>query len=104
MTRINRKKVKKFHVLGSARCSLLSAEGFSCSLDFLYGGLGISKLLFLFPKIFIKNCSCKFFRFLVIKAPEGPDLDFGSGSVGIQPKMLDPYPDSMNPDRKHWVK
>jgi hypothetical protein len=34
------KKVKKFHVLG---CSFLRAEGFSCSLDVLYGGgLGIA--------------------------------------------------------------
>jgi hypothetical protein len=47
------------------------AEGFSCSLDVLYGGLGISKLQFL-----IRICT------------------------GIQPKMLVPDPDSMNPDPK----
>ncbi len=35
------KKFKKFHVL-KCGCSLLRAEGFSCSLDVLYGGLGIS--------------------------------------------------------------
>jgi hypothetical protein len=29
----------------------LRAEGFSCSLDFSYGGLGISKLQFLIKKI-----------------------------------------------------
>ncbi len=34
----------------SARCSLLRAEGFSCSLDVLYGGLGISKLQILIKK------------------------------------------------------
>jgi hypothetical protein len=37
------KKVKKFHVL---MCWMFSFEGdgFSCTLDVLYGGLGISKL------------------------------------------------------------
>jgi hypothetical protein len=35
----------------SAGCSLLRAEGFSCSLDVLYGGLGISKLQLLLQKI-----------------------------------------------------
>ncbi len=34
----------------SAGCSLLRAEGFSCSLDVLYEGLGISKLQFLIKK------------------------------------------------------
>jgi hypothetical protein len=40
-------KVKIFYVLKDAGCSLLRAEGFSCSLGVLYGGLGISKLQFL---------------------------------------------------------
>ncbi len=35
----------------SAGCSLLRAEGFSCSLDVLYGGLGISKLQSLIKNI-----------------------------------------------------
>jgi hypothetical protein len=35
---------------GSAGCSLLRAEGSSCSLDVLYGDLGISKLQFLIKK------------------------------------------------------
>jgi hypothetical protein len=34
----------------SAGCSPLRDEGFSCSLDVLYGGLGISKLQFLIYK------------------------------------------------------
>ncbi len=34
----------------SAGCSLLRAEGFSCSLDVLYGSLEISKLQFLIKK------------------------------------------------------
>jgi hypothetical protein len=33
-------------MFSSAGCSFLRAEGFSCSLDVLYGGLGISKLQF----------------------------------------------------------
>jgi hypothetical protein len=37
-------KINKFHVLKSAGCSLLRAEGFICNLDVLYGGLGIGKL------------------------------------------------------------
>jgi hypothetical protein len=54
----------------SARCSLLRAEGFSCSLDVLYGGLGISKLQFLFNKISNLFSSCVIFKFLVIKTLE----------------------------------
>ncbi len=47
------KTVNKFHLfLLSAGCSLLRAEGFSSSLDLLYGGLGISKLQFLIKKIY----------------------------------------------------
>ncbi len=50
----------------SAGCSLVRAEGLSCSLCVLYGDLGISKLQFL-KKNKQKVCSCKFFTFLVIK-------------------------------------
>jgi len=39
----NRKKYRIF-MFWSARCSLLRAEGFSCSLGVLYEGLGIGKL------------------------------------------------------------
>jgi hypothetical protein len=46
-----KKKLRKILFL-SAGCSLLRAEGFSCSLDVLYGGLGISKLQFLTKNIF----------------------------------------------------
>jgi hypothetical protein len=45
-------KVKKFKFL-SARYFLLRDEDFSCSLDVLYGGLGISKLPFFIQKILI---------------------------------------------------
>jgi hypothetical protein len=47
MTHKNRKKVTK---VTSTGCSLRSAEGFSCSFDVLYEGLGISKLQFLIKK------------------------------------------------------
>jgi hypothetical protein len=43
-------KVQNFMFL-SAGCSFLRAEGFSCSLGVLYGGLGRSKLQFLIKKI-----------------------------------------------------
>ncbi len=45
------KKLKNF-IFWSAGCSFLRADGFSCSLDVLYGGLGISKLQFLITKDF----------------------------------------------------
>ena len=64
MTNKNWKKYRIF-MFWSARCSLLRAEGFSCSLGVLYGGLGISKLQFLIliKKIKIKFPAVKFFQF-----------------------------------------
>ncbi len=50
MTHKNRKKSRIFMFL-STGCSLLRAEGFSCSLGVLYGRPGISKLQFLIKKI-----------------------------------------------------
>ncbi len=46
MTHKNRKKSLNF---------TFSAGGFSCSLDFLYEGLGISKLQFLMKKIIFSS-------------------------------------------------
>ncbi len=46
MNHKNRQKLRNF-MFWSAGCSLLRAEGFICSLDVLYGGLGIGKLQFL---------------------------------------------------------
>ncbi len=40
----NDPQIKKFQFLGSAGCSLLRDEDFSCSLDAFQGDLGISKL------------------------------------------------------------
>jgi hypothetical protein len=45
MTHKNKNKLIIF-MLGSAGCSLLRAEGFSCSLDVLYGGIRIGYLQF----------------------------------------------------------
>ncbi len=50
-TKIENRKKYRIFMFWSAGCSLFRAEGFSCSLGVLYGGLGISKLLFLIEKI-----------------------------------------------------
>jgi hypothetical protein len=47
----------------SAECSLLRAEGFSCSLDVLHGGIGISKLQYFYEK---KFSDVKKLQYLVI--------------------------------------
>ncbi len=88
--------VKKFHVW-SAGCSLLRTEDSSCSLEILYGGLGISKFKFLIKKI-SNFFSCGIFPiFFLLK-------HWIRIRIGIQPKMLDPNPESINPDSKHWKK
>ncbi len=58
------------------RCQLsqLRAEGFSCSLGVLYGGLGISKLQFLIKKIEMKFPAINFIH-------QTLDPDPGSGSA-----------------------
>jgi hypothetical protein len=45
----------------------MRAEGFFCSLDVLYGGLGISKLQSLIKKDFLKFRLYFFLSFLVFK-------------------------------------
>jgi hypothetical protein len=75
MTHKNRKKSRTFMFLSSG-CSLLRAEGFSCSLGVLYGGLGISKFKFLIKKIENKFPTINFFAIL-----------------GHQTLDPDPYPD-----------
>jgi hypothetical protein len=60
------KKIKKrnrIFIFWSAGCSLLRAEGFSCSLGVLYVGLEISKLQFLIKKIKIIFLVVNFFQF-----------------------------------------
>jgi hypothetical protein len=72
---------------------LLRAEDFSCILDVLYGGLGIRKLQFLIKKFQI------FFKFVIIKI-QIPEFDT-DWRIGIQPKMVVPDPESINPGLKH---
>jgi hypothetical protein len=57
----------------SAGCSLLRNEDYFCSLEVLYGCLGISKLQSLIKNIIV-FFSCKFFQFLDIKNLD-PDPD-----------------------------
>ncbi len=45
------------------KIEILRAEGFSCGLDVLYGGLGISKLQFLIKKRYKKMSACIFLHF-----------------------------------------
>jgi hypothetical protein len=75
----NIEKSKEFSCFVTAGCSFLRAEGFSCSLCVLYGGLGITKLQF-----FIKKCpiffSCKLFSIFDHQNP-GSRTGSGSGSA-----------------------
>jgi hypothetical protein len=54
MTHKKSRKVNKFHFLKYWMFSFEGPEGFSCSVDVLYGGLRISKLQFLITKIRIR--------------------------------------------------
>ncbi len=71
------KKLINF-ILWSAGCSVLRAEGFSCSLDILYGGPGISKWQFFGSKKDKKFVRCIFFFILWSSKPW---IRIGSGSV-----------------------
>ncbi len=82
MTRKNWEKFRNF-MFWSAGCTLLRDEGFSLSMEVLYGGLVNSN----FNLKNIKHLAVHFFQFLVIKTL---DLD------PHWPKMLDPDP--------HWNK
>jgi hypothetical protein len=62
----------------STGCSLLRAEGFSCSLGVLYGGLVKSKLQFFIKKIEIKFPAINFS--ILGHQTLDPDQDPGSGS------------------------
>jgi hypothetical protein len=70
-----------------AGCFLFTAEGFSCSLYVLYGGLRIS----FDQKEILKNFQLYFYQLLVIKTLDPDSLE-----------MMDPDPDSMNPDPQNW--
>jgi hypothetical protein len=66
MTHKNRKQYR-FFMFWSAGCSLLRAEGFSCSLGVLYGGLGISKWQFLIKELKIQFPAVIFYFILGLK-------------------------------------
>ncbi len=83
MTHKKRKKLKK-KKKKNAGCSLLRAEGISCSFDVLYLVLERSKLQIFIPK------NIKFSFQLYISPIFGHE----------NPKM--PDPESMNPDSKQW--
>ncbi len=68
----------------------MRAEGFSCSLGVLYGGLGISKWQLLKKKIKIKFSAVIFFSVL---GHQTLDPDPGSGSAIRKMLDPDPYPD-----------
>jgi hypothetical protein len=82
MTHKNIKKSRIFMFL-STGCSRLRAEGFSCSLGVLYGGLGISKLQFLIKKIEINFQLQTFFNFRASNPGSGSTIrkNAGSGSA-----------------------
>jgi hypothetical protein len=92
MTHKNIKKVQNFHVF--KYCSLLRAEGFSCRLGILYGGLGISKLQVLIKKIEIKFSAINFFNFRSSNPGSGSGIRIRDPDPQFE-KMLDPdpYPD-----------
>jgi hypothetical protein len=83
----------------------LRAKRFSCSLDVLYGGLGISKLQFLIKEE-IKKFQAVIFQVLVIKTLD-PKPDPYPDPDPDSLKTLDPYPDldslkmlDLDPDSK----
>jgi hypothetical protein len=75
----------------------LKAEDFSCSLDVLYGGPGISKLQFLIKKINKKIFSLNF-------SHQNPRSGLDSDPIGIQHKMLDSDSNSKTTDPKHLAR
>jgi hypothetical protein len=78
-------KLRKF-MFWSAGCSLLRAEGFSCCMDVLYGGLGISKLQFSSFSCFWSSNPRS-----VLDPDPKPNLDRYSAENALK-----------NPDPKHW--
>jgi hypothetical protein len=80
------------------------SEGFSCCLNVLYGGLGISKFQFLIKKRYKNYFSCIFY--LVFDHQNtGSGLDRYLDSDSLE--TLDPpYPDPdlLNPDPQPWHK
>ncbi len=91
MTQKNRKQLINF-IFWSSGCSLLRAEGFSCSLDVFYEGVGISKFKCFIKKRFNQNFQLYFLNFWSSNPDPYPD--------SLEMLDQDPYPDQdlMNPD------
>jgi hypothetical protein len=78
-------KNRESFMFGSAGCSLLSTEGFSCSVDVLNGGLEISKLQIFRAVNFSK---------ILVTRPLGlnPDLHFNKfGSETLSKNLIRIY-------------
>ncbi len=88
------KKLINF-IFCSAGCSLFRAEDFSCILDGLYGGQGISKQQFFYQKKYPFLLSAVHFSKFWSSEPWI--------GIGIQTKMLDPDPELINPNPKHCL-
>jgi hypothetical protein len=87
-------------IFGSAGRSLLRAEGFSCSLETRYEGIGISKLLFLIKKRRKKSAAAFFF---FIKTLD-PDPDWEPVPDWDSFQDWEPDPDSLEMlDPQHWT-
>ncbi len=80
----------------SSGCSFLRAEGFFCSLDVLYWGLGIGKWQFFYLKKII-FWSCKFFPIFVHQSPGSGSNKYGSETLIREVSSLLNFP-------VHWVK
>jgi len=83
-------------------------EDFSCTLDILYGGLGISKVKFWSKKAKLISAVFFFLLFFVIKTLD-PDwirirIRIGSGSVFGSGFTWNAGSGSMNPDPQHWIR
>jgi hypothetical protein len=76
----------------------LKAEGFSCTLGVLYGGLGIGKLQILIKKIEIKFPAINVF---LVLGHHTLDADPESGT-GIRFRNPDPQLE-INADPKPWI-
>ncbi len=61
----------------NAGCTFSKAEGFSCSLDVLYGCLVTNKFKVLIQKIQKDNCcSAMFFSYIVVVGQQNPGSGF----------------------------
>jgi hypothetical protein len=95
------RKKSRIFIIWSAGCSLLRAEGFSCSLCVLYGCLRISILQFSIQKIEKTSfIAVNFNQFLVIKPLDSDSYSDPDPQLG---KRLDPDQHYINADPQPWL-